>query len=86
MAPLAHPIMKAMPSAVWPASGRQMEPWWPCSGEGTEVTALEGLEAHLAVAAPLWRLPRPRAASPWLLEPLRWDCKSTLLPSQVLSV
>lgn len=38
------------------------------------------------VAAPLWVQLGPRAASPWLLEALQWDYKSSLLPSQVLSV
>lgn len=31
-----------------------MEPGWCCSGHGTDVAALEGLEVHPVGAAPLW--------------------------------
>ena len=51
-----------MPRAAWAASRRQMEPGWHCSGQGTEVTALEGLEVHPVVVVPLWGLVEARSS------------------------
>ena len=64
MTPATCLVMKAILGVVWASRGRQREPGWHHSGQGTEATALEGSAAHLAAAALLQRLVEAGAASP----------------------
>ena len=84
MTPATCLVLKAILGVVWASRGRQREPRWHRSGQGTETTALEVSAAHLVVAALLQKLVEAGAASP----DSRCPCGGTAgpLPSQALSV
>lgn len=84
MTPATCLVLKAILGVVWASRGRQREPGWHRSGQGTGATAPEVSAAHLAAAALLQKLVEAGAASPDSQRP----CGGTAGPllSQALSV